>query len=1086
MSFLYSYPDYSGVSLKISTNNLVPILCSGLKPENNQPINMPYSNTTQNSIKTTYNNCAHSWSSVAYQKYPYPTGSCVSDESLGPGLAYSCGPAFWNPRTTLRGHGGLPPSNNDQKRETWINNRIGISTQIPVGEISTGVSKKSKVRISTITWGGDSKIKPWARKIFLTDINANNSIFAVSWQRLEPNNNNNYHSYIQLNEVEKGTAEVWDPNLLQFMETKANLTERLAERFPDDPNMKDIVVVTNHGSHQYSIGGLSAGLYCVQIISRSPYGYNLGNAPPEHWQQQYASYSFVNAPEGVPSTVWATAPTFFAIIEPAPTRIETINTNGAVAPYDEETRSYKGTINVKVATNSAFSPDVGDLNTYPSLGPLVVGLFPIVEDSLGEITPSKSISTSTKESVNNDNLNYIITGVKPGKYYIGAQNTGGDISYFQSDPVHIKDGKIEFEMQDIFAPRSYDPNNRSVASEAWNVDNPNFYGTCFCSVESIASPTLLFTPVLDITTKTIDNTRLPRSYPSVVISNYKSITSTSDPDKQVHYYKVSGLSPGAYEITISSNPDPDMRFPALTTTLKRTMIMPSANLIKVKIITKEDTSGSTAITKGDHSESCLILSNMPNGSFEVAIDGPKEYQIFEEFIPFSLDHDNGNYSYFKTGIEYYEYKKKTVENTYTIEYKLGLQPALPKTDTEARLDPIFIDGERVQNVNEISNLPSCYLEVIIKDIFDNRPSMISAEFKNINLMDVTMREYRQQISIFPEVYSYQILKNVIDSNGILVDIPEKIFSIYEPVNLIGCSTRKGSGVISHNMTEGEKTRVKTKMAVLGDCIDPNTITSSIITSISNEYLILSKGAIDTCENTTLTIISRDRLHGDILANITNKTNKIKFVGGNIGLLKKGDILIAKGLATDTRIVGIDTLNKTIDISKDAVATILNAKIIIILAPPPELISPDIPNTPPVDGPISRNPSSVRVPVDHGFAGWPSDPDTHIPPAPPAPPSSAPKQTGTLRIVVTPARSTYTITEKTGWSRTCFFSVSLELLPGVYTIQGDEDYLRTHRLLNDTHTVSVTRDSKESINLVFNKCPTTDIPYTITPTTGTEA
>ena len=203
------------------------------------------------------------------------------------------------------------------------------------------------------------------------------------------------------------------------------------------------------------------------------------------------------------------------------------------------------------------------------------------------------------------------------------------------------------------------------------------------------------------------------------------------------------------------------------------------------------------------------------------------------------------------------------------------------------------------------------------------------------------------------------------------------------------------------------------------------------------------------------------------------------MSGNIGLLKKGDILIAKGLATDTRIVRIDILNKIIDISKDAVATIPNAKIIIILAPPPELISPDIPNTPPVDGIISRNPPIVRVPVDHGFAGWPSDPDTYVPPAP-KPPSSAPKQTGTLSIVVTPARSPYTITEKTGGSQTYFYSVSLELLPGVYTIQGDENYLKIHGLLNDTHTVSVTQNSKESINLVFNKCPTKDIPYTITP------
>ena len=290
---------------------------------------------------------------------------------------------------------------------------------------------------------------------------------------------------------------------------------------------------------------------------------------------------------------------------------------------------------------------------------------------------------------------------------------------------------------------------------------------------------------------------------------------------------------------------------------------------------------------------------------------------------------------------------------------------------------------------------------------------------------------------------------------------------------MGCSTRNGSIVVSHNMTEGEKTRVKTKMVVLGDCINPNTI----ITTISNESLMLSKGANDTCENTTLTIISRDRLHGDILADITNQTNKIKFVSGNIGLLKKGDILIAKGLATNTRIVGIDTFNKTIDISKDAVATILKAKIIIILAPPPELISPDTPNTPPVNSIISRNPPSVRVPVDHGFAGWPSDPDNYIPPAP-KPPSSAPKQTGTLSIVVTPARSTYTITEKTEGSKTYFNSASLELSPGVYTIQGDENYLKINRLLNDTHTISITRDSKESINLVFNKCLTVDIPYTI--------
>ena len=1066
MSFLYSYPDYSGVSLKINTNNLVPIFCSGLKPENNRPINIPYSSTTGNSIKTTYNNCAHSWSSVVSQNYPYPTGLCVS-EFLNPetASAYPCGPAFWSPQKIK-----------DQDRDTWISNRIGISTRIPTGDISTGVSKKTKVKISTITWGVDSKIKPWARKIFLTDININNSIFAVSWQRLEPNNDDPpalSHSYIKLNEVAKGTAEVWDSSLLQFTETKTDLTERLVERFPEDPNLKDIVVTTNHSSHQYSIGGLSAGLYCVQIISRTAYGNNLGNDPPTNWEKEYVPYSFINAPAEVPSTVWATAPTFFAIIEPAPTRIETIDTNGAVAPYDEETRSYKGTINVRVATNSAFSPDVGDLNTYPSLGPLVVGLFAIVEDSFGETTPSKNISVSTKESVNNDKLNYIITDVKPGTYYIGAQNTDGVISYFQSDPVHIKDGKIEFNMQDIFAPRSYDPNNRSVPPGGLNVDNPNFYGTCFCSVESIANPILLFTPVLDITTKKVDNTRPSIAYPSIFISNYKSITSTSDPDKLVYYYKVSGLSPGSYEITISSNPDE--RFPALKTTLQRYMNMPSANPIKVQIVTKEDTSGSTTITKVDHSESCLILSNIPNGSFEVTIDGPQQYQIFEEFIPSSLDIDMDNYSYFTTGIEYYDYKKKTVENKYKIAYKLGLQPALPKTNTEARLDPVFIDGKLVENINKISNLPSCYLEVIIEDIFDNRPSRISAEFKNINLTDVTMREYGQQIRVFPEVSSYLVLNNAIDSNSILVDIPEQIFSIYEPVNLIGCSTTKESSEVSHNMTEGEKTKVKTKMVVLGDCIDPNTV----ITSIRDNSLTLSKAANDTCENTRLTIISRDRLHGDILADITNQTNKIKFVSGNIGLLKKGDILIAKGLATDTRIVRIDILNKIIDISKDAVATIPNAKIIIILAPPPELISPGIPNTPPVDGIISRNPSPTRVPADHGFSGWPSDPDTYVPPAP-KPPSSAPKQTGTLSIVVTPARSTYTITEKTGGSQTYFYSVSLELLPGVYTIQGDENYLKIHGLLNDTHIVSVTQNSKESINLVFNECPTKDIPYTITP------
>ena len=280
--------------------------------------------------------------------------------------------------------------------------------------------------------------------------------------------------------------------------------------------------------------------------------------------------------------------------------------------------------------------------------------------------------------------------------------------------------------------------------------------------------------------------------------------------------------------------------------------------------------------------------------------------------------------------------------------------------------------------------------------------------------------------------------------------------MFEPVYLLGCSTTKGSPIVLHNMTLDQRTKVKILMIVLGDCIDPDNTT---IINIDDTSLTLSKPANDTCENTTLTIITIDRISKDkgLLANITNTTNRIKVVRGNINLIKKGDILIAKGLDTDTRVVSIDTVNKNVNISKNAVATILNANIVVIEA---------VPGT-----------NCPVIQTGHGFQGWPSFTDECDPNPPPPPPN---KKTGTLNITVVPGKSQYTVTEKTEGGKTYYKNESLELPPGVYTIQGDPNYLTLNKLLDDIRTVVVTINSAQYINLVFNKCPTADVPYTLTP------
>lgn len=1058
----FEYTDHSGISLKISTNKLVPIFCSNLLPINNTSVNTEYDGTSIRRFAFTFNNCAHSWSSVSPQIYPYPTGLCNNSECPQEG-ASQCGPAFW-------GH-SYPGSQQTASNESWRSSRIGISTRIPVGD--SGKPKLTNVSISKIEWTND-----WEKNLFLTDQRDSKSIFAIEWKSAAG----------PLNNVNNEVSMVWNSDITipptGFVKTSTPVhTYNVRSIYPTYPaDLATAVVTTNHTTHEYSVKGLSGGnrngffdydnisdlnaggLYSVQIISNIEF--DLKAVVPavltqEEWDciysKKYVPYAFKQPLNGhdqrlykVPKIVWATAPTYFAIIEPAATRIGEIN-HGEVAPYFEETNSYVANINVKLATDRSFSPDVGDYNTAPSFGPIVVGLFRITQDRDGQQTRSQSMSLSTAQSINNDRVSYLITGVSPGKYVVGAKDTNDVTTYFPS-LVHIKDGKIIFRMQDIFAPRSYEPRSRNIPLDL-NVDNPNFYGTCFCSVESIDPPTLVFTPVLDITTKQRDNTRLERDSRFVVL--YKSIRSISDPDKLVQHYKVFGLSPGAYVITISVN----FTSQALQTTIYRTMIMSSVEtVIKANIITKEDTTGSTNITtKSSHNPNCLILPSVPNGSFEVSIDGPKSYKIFEEFFPSSIDADLGNYSFSKTGIEYYYYKPLTIENKYYIDYRLGLKPNAPKTDAEASLEPIYIDGKRIENTNRIANLPSSYLEVIIRDIFDNSPSFISAVFKNIISNNVTIEEYGRKALLFPEVSTYQVLTDIIRSRAILADIPEKKLTMFEPVYLLGCSTTKGSPIVLHNMTLDQRTKVKILMIVLGDCIDPDNTT---IISIDDTSLTLSKPANDTCENTTLTIITIDRINTDksLLANITNTSNKIKVVRGNINLIKKGDILIAKGLDTDTRVVSIDTVNKNVNISKNAVATILNANIVVIEA---------VPGT-----------NCPVIQTGHGFQGWPSLTDECDPNPPPPPPPN--KKTGTLNITVVPGKSQYTVTEKTEGGKTYYKNESLELPPGVYTIQGDQNYLTLNKLLDDIRTVVVTINSSQYINLVFNKCPTADVPYTLTP------
>lgn len=1049
----YSYTDHSGISLKISTNKLVPIFCSGIMPMNNEGVNIDYSGTTINSSNFTYNNCAHSWSSVSPQLYSYPTGLCTSDETS------QCGPAFW-------GH-AYPGSQQNADNESWRSSRIGISTRIPVGD--SGVSRTTDVSISKIEWTSDpanTGLTAWEKNTFLTDQTDSKSIFAIQWNSVAG----------PLNDVNSGLSLVWNsvfPTGFQKTSTPDH-TEIVGTKYPQYPDLSKVVVTINHSNHEYSVKGLlgggindqddDAGLYSVQIISHIEFDPEASGVPwtTGLWEQTYSKkylpYSFEQPLSGedsrlyqVPKTVWATAPTFFAIIEPAPTKIDTINHDG-VAPYNEETRSYVGNITVKLATNSSFSPDVGDFNTIPSFGPITVGLFSIIQDSDGVQTPGQNMFLSTTQSTNNDMINYIIENVQPGKYFIGAKDTNAVTTYF-STPIDMKDGKIFFQMQDIFAPRNYDPNSRSIPL-GLNALNPNFYGTCFCWVEAIVPPELVFTPVLDITTKQRDYTRPERASSSEFFSLYKSIQSISDPDKLEYYYKVSGLSPGAYVIAISAN----FGSQALQTTIYRTMTMSSVStVIKANITTKEDTTSSTNIaTKSSHSPDFLILPSVPNGSFDLSIDGPKSYKIFEEFIPSAVDQDLGNYSFLKTGIEYYYYKPLTIENKYKIDYRLGSKPNTLRADAEASLSPIYIDGTRIENTNRISNLPSCYLEVIIRDILDNSPTLVSAKFKNIISNNVTLEEYGRKMLLFPEISTYQILRDIINSNAILVDIPEKMFTMFEPVYTLGCSTTKGSTTVLHNMTSDQRTKVKALMIVLGDCIDPDNTT---IINIDDTSLTLSKPANDTCENTTLTIITIDRISKDkgLLANITNTTNNIKVVNGNINLLKKGDILIAKGLATDTRVVSIDKLNKTIDISKETVETILNNNIVVIEA---------VPGT-----------NCPRIQTSHGFQGWPSDTDACYPNLSTL---TADKKTGTLNINVVPGKSEYTVTEKTEGGKTYYNSQSLELSPGVYTIRGDENYLTLNKLLDDIHTVVVTINSTQYINLVFNKSPTADVPYTLIP------
>lgn len=1063
----YSYTDHSGISLKISTNKLVPIFCSGLMPMNNTSFNTEYSGTGINSFKLTYNNCAHSWSTVSPQLYPYPTGLCYINGECPQEEASQCGPAFWGD--------SYPGSQQTASNESWRSSRIGISTRISVGD--SGVSKPTDVSISKIEWTSDpanTGLTAWEKNTFLTDQTDSKSIFAIQWNSVAG----------VLNDVNNGLSLVWNSDITipptGFVKTSTPVhTEMVGARYPLFPDLSKVVVTTNHTTHEYSVKGLlggasgindqinGAGLYSVQIISNIKFDPEASGVPwePDGWDctysKKYVPYSFKQPLYGedqrlynVPKKVWATAPTYFAIIEPAPTRIDTIN-HGGVAPYNEQTGSYGGNIDVRLATNSSFSPDVGDYNTAPSFGPIVVGLFSMIQGSDGKQTPGQNMLLSTAQSTNNDSVSYLITGVSPGKYFIGAKDTNAVTTYFPT-LVSMKDGKIIFQMQDIFAPRSYDPRSRNIPL-VLNVDNPNFYGTCFCSVESVVSPTLVFTPVLNITTKQRDNTRLERASSSMFVVLYKSIQSISDPDKLVYYYKVSGLSPGAYVITISAN----FGSQALQTTIYRTMTMSSVEtVIKANITTKEDTTSSTNITtKSSHNPSCLILPSVPNGSFDLSIDGPKSYKIFEEFIPSSIDADLGNYSFLKTGIEYYYYKPLTIENKYKIDYRLGSKPNVSKIDAEASLEPIYIDGKRIENTNRIANLPSSYLEVIIRDIFDNSPSFISAVFKNIISNNVTIEEYGRKILLFPEVSTYQVLRDIIGSRAILVDIPEKKLTMFEPLHLLGCSTTKGSPIVLHNMTLDQRTKVKILMIVLGDCIDPD---NTIIISIDDTSLTLSKPANDTCANTTLTIITIDRISKDksLLANITNTSNKIKVGRGNINLIKKGDILIAKGLDTDTRVVSIDTVNKNVNISKNAVATILNANIVVIEA---------VPGT-----------NCPVIQTGHGFQGWPSFTD-ECDPNPPQPPNPQPpnKQTGTLNITVVPGKSQYTVTEKTEGGKTYYKSESLELSPGVYTIQGDQNYLTLNKLLDDIRTVVVTINSSQYINLVFNKCSTADVPYTLT-------
>ena len=868
--------------------------------------------------------------------------------------------------------------------------RVVPTVFMPPANSGMYIGKPIKIKITKAIWP-----TPWHKEVFLTDKKDNMSFVDdegrfVLWKKYEDNISQNDHR------IRAG-------------------------------------VIQNKETKEYSLTTSSRAFYTVQIVG------NLVREKTENTQpagdiftKSVEQYSPPNVTDNYPdeNLRWITKPTYFHIIEAATAIIAGVDKGIGVTLYDADTETYAASIDATLGGGGSWHPFYGDYNTYPFFAPHTVGVFDATTTTI-----STTFTRSTSTSNNDDKIHYTIRDILPGSYYVGVTDNKQRTTRSQ-ELIEILDGTVIFTLLDTFAPRTSYPQNRSTYEFP-----KNFYGTCFCSIECMKEPVIVFTPI-DTTTKETDPTRtILASTDLASFYLYNTLTAGEGTKRQRYYYKVSGLSPGLYSVATS------IRFSngAHNTILNEVMI-PSANSpTTVSVITKADTTGARQPAKEQNTVSCLILSDtdMPNGILTIDINGPQTYDIFEEFIPYNLDKDMGNYSYFKTEIDNYYYNKLTVNNTYKIEYR---------TKQNNLLKPIYLDGKIIENINHIPNLSSDYLAISITDIMGNIPTIISATFKNMVFKNETFIKYNQKIRLLQDINTDYLWIGVIESSGILTHIPEKPVPRTAPLSIVVSKIEPGSKTISVILTDSDRQKIRIGMIVLGNCIAQDTV----ITNIMPERIDLSVETIGSCENTTLTIIDTQSVNTDkgLIGNISINTNLIQVLSSNLALLQKDDILVANGLDINTTVSTIDIANNSIEISKNAIATVSKARITII---------------------DKIGSGGSVIPVDHGFTDWP----TGDPPPPDDPTNDI---TGRLRIIVFPTNSIYTINPTTsGYSSKHSTNKTLDLPPDVYTIRGDETYLKEQGLLDDPQTITIIKNSSQIVTVTFEECPTNNIPYTIIPT-----